>query len=319
MIKKLTFANGDQMPALGLGTWQSQPNEVYEAVLTAIQLGYRHLDCAHIYQNEREIGDAVQKAIASGWVTREELWITSKLWNDSHSADDVLPAMRRTLEHLQVDYLDLYLIHWPVSLKKGVDFPTKKEDFVSYSDAPLSDTWVAMEQLVEQGLARHIGVSNFKICKLQEILSVAKIRPEVNQVELHPFLQQENLTSFCERNRIFLTAYGPLGAAYRVAKEEVNHPILLENKTIQRIADKHNATPAQVVLAWGMMRGTAVIPKSTKPHRIKENYESIYVSLDEEDMEQIGFLEGPYRYTLGPLWIKFGSPYQLSDLWEEYS
>lgn len=150
-------------------------------------------------------------------------------------------------------------------------------------------------------------------------MAVAKIRPEMNQVELHPFLQQEGLSSFCEKNRIFLTAYGPLGAAYRVAKEEVNHPILLENKTIKRIADKHKATPAQIVLAWGMLRGTAVIPKSVKQDRIKENYESIHVLLDEEDMEQIGFLEGPFRYTLGPAWIKFESPYQLSDLWEEYS
>ncbi|HSI74238.1 MAG TPA: aldo/keto reductase [Lunatimonas sp.] len=319
MTKKLTFANGDQMPAIGLGTWQSKPNEVYEAVLAAIQLGYRHFDCAHIYKNEKEIGDALQKAFAEGWVTREELWITSKLWNDSHAPADVLPALQLTLKNLHLEYLDLYLVHWPVSLRKGVDFPTKKEDFISYADSPLTSTWTAMENLVRQGLTRHIGVSNFNISKLNEILEMAKIRPEVNQVELHPFLQQETLSSFCEKNRIFITAYGPLGAAYRVANEEVNHPILLENKTILRIADKHKSTPAQIVLAWGMLGGIAVIPKSVNLQRIKENLESIHVALDEEDMEQIGFLEGPYRYTSGPAWIKFDSPYKLSDLWEEFT
>nr|MBI1230806.1 hypothetical protein [Cytophagales bacterium] len=190
---------------------------------------------------------------------------------------------------------------------------------MTYAEVPLSATWAAMEKTVGQGLARHIGVSNFNVAKLKEILSVAKIRPEVNQVELHPFLQQESLCAFCEKNRVFMTAYGPLGAAYRVANQEVSHPILLENTTIGKIAKKYHVSAAQVVLAWGMQRGTSVIPKSVNHNRIKENFDSIKVILDEDDMEQIGFLEGPHRFTMGPAWTNHGSPYTLSDLWDEYS
>src|SRR5690554_4072641 len=167
-MKPLIFKNGDQMPILGLGTWKSAPNEAYEAVLEALRAGYRHLDCAHIYKNEKEIGEAFAKAFKEGWVKREELWITSKLWNDRHEEEHVIPALKQTLQDLQVDYLDLYLIHWPVAVKKGVDFASKREDFLAPNEAPLSKTWKAMEIGVDLGLARHIGVSNFNISKLKE-------------------------------------------------------------------------------------------------------------------------------------------------------
>jgi alcohol dehydrogenase (NADP+) len=306
------------MPALGLGTWLSQPNEVFEAVLTAIKTGYRHIDCAHIYKNEKEIGEALHKAFRDGLVKREGLWVTSKLWNDSHLPEHVLPSMETTLKNLRLDYLDLYLIHWPVSVKKGIDYPSRAEDFLRYEESPLTATWESMEKLVEKGLTKHIGVSNFNILRLEEILSSARILPEVNQVELHPYLPQQRLKEFCEAKGIYLTAYGPLGAAYRVAKKEVSLPILLEDKAVKAIAEKHKATPAQVLLAWGMERGTAVIPKSVNPVRIKENFGAIDIELDNEDMEVLASLEGPYRYTPGPVWLSNGSPYTSSDLWEEY-
>lgn len=304
------------MPVFGLGTWKSAPNEAYEAVLEAIQAGYRHIDCAHIYKNEKEIGEAFAKAFKEGWVKREELWITSKLWNDCHEEEHVIPALKQTLQDLQVDYLDLYLVHWPVAVKKGVDFASKREDFLSPKEAPLSKTWTAMERAVDLGLTRHIGVSNFNISKLKELLASARLQPEMNQVELHPFLQQNNLLNFCKDHNIYLTAYAPLGSAYRVADKEVNFPILLENNVIKEIAAKHQATPAQVAISWGMHRGTAVVPKSVKKSRILENFEAKQLQLDEEDLRRINALEGPYRYTTGKGWIREGSPYTVEDLWD---
>lgn len=314
-MKNLIFQNGDQMPTFGLGTWKSPPNEAYEAVLEAIKAGYRHIDCAHIYKNEKEIGEAFAKAFKDGWVKREELWITSKLWNDCHEEHHVLPALEQSLKDLQLDYLDLYLIHWPVAVKRGVDFASKREDFLSPAEAPLTKTWTAMEKGVDLGLTRHIGVSNFNTSKLKEILASARLRPEMNQVELHPFLQQNDLLDFCRKNNIHVTAYAPLGSAYRVADKEVDFPILLENETIKEIATKHQATPAQIAISWGIHRGTAVIPKSVKKSRILENFEATRIQLDEEDVRRINVLEGPYRYTTGKGWIREGSPYTVEDLW----
>ncbi len=315
-MKQLAFNNGDQMPILGLGTWKSQPNEAYEAVLEAIKAGYRHIDCAHIYKNEKEIGEALAKAIKAGWVKREDLWITSKLWNDCHEEEHVLPALKQTLEDLQLDYLDLYLIHWPVAVKKGVDFASKKEDFLTPEEAPLSRTWLAMEKAVDLGLTRHIGVSNFNISKLKEIFETARIRPEMNQVELHPFLQQNQLLHFCKEHHVNITAYAPLGSAYRVADKEVDFPILLENEIIRDIAAKHQTTPAQVAISWGIARGTAVIPKSVKKSRILENFEAAQLELNADDIQRINSLEGPFRYTTGKGWIREGSPYGARDLWD---
>lgn len=315
-MKHLTFQNGDRMPLFGLGTWKSPPKDAYHAVLEAIKIGYRHIDCAHIYKNEKEIGEAFAQAFDKGWVKREELWITSKLWNDCHEEQHVLPALKQTLQDLQLDYLDLYLVHWPVAVKHGVDFASKREDFLSPEEAPLAKTWAAMETCVDAGLTRHIGLSNFNVAKLKEILATARIQPEVNQVELHPFLQQNKLLQFCKENNIHLTAYAPLGSAYRVADREVDFPILLENEEIQKIAIKHQATPAQVAIAWGIQRGTAVIPKSVKKDRILENFEATNLQLDGDDINQINSLEGPYRYTTGRGWIREGSPYTVEDLWD---
>ena len=192
-MKTLPLHGGGSMPALGLGTWKSTPGEVGQAVLEALKIGYRHIDCAWIYGNEAEIGAALTEAFENGICARDDLFVVSKLWNDAHVPDRVRPAIEETLGNLKLDAVDLYLMHWPVALKPGAFIPEKPEDFMSLRDAPLLDTWRAMEACAEAGLAKNLGVSNFGVHHLRDLLPDVKIRPVANQVEMHPLLQQQHL------------------------------------------------------------------------------------------------------------------------------
>ncbi len=316
-MKKIAFSNGDQIPLLGLGTWKSQPGEVFQAVLWAINCGYRHIDCAFIYNNEKEVGNALKQAFQEGLVTREEMFITSKLWNDSHRREDVKPALKKSLRDLKLDYLDLYLVHWPISFKPKVGFAQTREQFFTYSDVPLEQTWAAMEEIQNLDLARHIGVSNFNRAKLEEIQKKAIVKPEMNQIELHPYLPQEKLVEYCKSKGILVTAYAPLGSSDRAsAVKKSDEPSLLENELIQEIANRHGAHPAQILIAWSIQKDIAVIPKSVNEERIKQNFEAGKIQLNEKDIADLKSIGNQYRFIDGRIFTGPQSPYSPKDLWE---
>lgn len=317
-MKYLQFSNGDLMPALGLGTWKSAKGEIYQTIRTALEIGYRHFDCAFIYGNEEEIGSAITDAIKNNEVKREDLWITSKLWNNRHRPEDVLPAMEASLKNLQLDYLDLYLIHWPVALVYGVNYPQKADEMISLNDLPLSETWQAVIDLKEKSLARHIGVSNFSSKRISQLRDETGVLPEALQVELQPFHQQKALVDFTKQNNIAIIGFCPLGSADRPASRvSPNEPKLFENKTILNIAEEKSCSPAQVMLAWAVNRGTSVIPKSVNPNRLKENLEAADIVLSNGQMERMDALDKHYRYIKGDFWCLEGSDYTLENLWDE--
>lgn len=298
------------MPAIGLGTWKSGKGEVEEAVKIALNNGYRHIDCAATYGNEAEIGNAFSNVFSEGKIKREDVWVTSKLWNDSHKKEDVIPALKQTLKDLQLEYLDLYLIHWPVAFKKGVSFPSKDEDYLSLEEVPIIETWNEMLEAKKQGLVKHIGVSNFSSKKLKDLMKETNDIPEMNQVELHPFLQQPELLEFCTENNIHCTAYSPLGSSDRTAQMKAdNEPSLMEDPVIQKIAKKHNSSPAQVLIKWAVDRGTAVIPKSTTKEHIIANLESEKLQLDDEDHKNIANIKRTFRYVTGEFFVTPGNSY----------
>ena len=316
-MRYLRFDNGDEMPALGLGTWKSSPGEVGDTIAKALEIGYRHFDCAKIYGNEAEIGDAFQRSFTGGIVGRDDLWITSKLWCNAHRAEDVRPALESTLSDLKLDHLDLYLVHWPVAVKPHVLGPASGADFLSLEEVPLAETWHAMEDLHEAGLAKHIGVSNYSAKKLRAHEGM-KRPPEVDQVELHPYLQQRELVAHANQSGIKMTGYSPLGSKDRPdGLKAADEPVVLEDQTVCAIANELDVTPAQVLLAWALQRGTCVIPKSTNPKRLAENFAAASIELPSDAMARIESIDKHRRYITGAFWAKDGSPYTVEDLWDE--
>lgn len=299
-MKTLKFQNGDTMHAIGLGTWKATGNELKNAIKEAVYAGYRHIDTAASYGNEEVIGEALSEIFDEGKIFREDIFITSKLWNDSHAEGQVIPALEDSLKKLQLQYLDLYLIHWPVAFRHGVSFPSKPDDYLTPEEAPIIETWKQMEQAKESGMAKHIGVSNFSEKKLKDLISKAKIKPEMNQIELHPLLQQKALLDYCKSENILVTAYSPLGSGDRVAAMKADdEPNMMDISEIKEIARDRSASTAQVLIAWHNHRGCAAIPKSTTKEHIVANFKAADVSLTDSDMEKIASLNRNYRYVDG--------------------
>lgn len=307
-VPVLSLRTGAELPAIGLGLWKIPPAEAPGVVVEAARAGYRHFDSASDYGNENAVGAGLKAAMAEGACSRDDLWVTSKLWNTNHEPQHVRPAAERTLRDLQLDYLDLYLIHFPISLRHvpvqtrypaGWFFdPAAPQPKMELIRAPISETWLAMEGLVEVGLVRNIGVCNFNTSLLRDLAAHAAIQPAVLQVELHPLLTQERLLRYCQEEGIAVTAFSPLGSPSYVpigmarAEESV-----LEHSVVTRAGQAHGKSPAQVVLRWGVQRGTAVVPKSVRPGRLRENLDIFDFELSDQEMLDVSALNANRRFN----------------------
>ncbi|MEK5196894.1 aldo/keto reductase [Bacillus sp. FSL M7-0884] len=273
MMKNLqsttTLHNGVEMPWFGLGVFKVEDGpELVEAVKSAIKAGYRSIDTAAIYGNEKAVGEGIRAGIKEAGISREDLFITSKVWNADQGYETTFAAYEESLKKLELDYLDLYLVHWPVEGK-------------------YKDTWRALETIYKEERVRAIGVSNFQVHHLQDVMKDAEIKPMINQVEYHPRLTQKELQAFCKEQGIQMEAWSPLMQGQ-----------LLDNETLQAIAEKHGKTTAQVILRWDLQNGVITIPKSTKEHRIIANADVFNFELTKEDMEKIDALNENHR--VGP-------------------
>ena len=307
-MKEMSLADGSTIPSVGLGLWKIDKGQTANVVESAIGMGYRHLDAACDYGNEAEAGEGIQRALATGVCQREDLWVTSKLWNTYHAKAHVRMAVERSLADLKLDYLDLYLVHFPIA-QRFVPFdhryppewffdPAAPSPRIETAPVPIAETWGAMESLVTAGLVKRIGVCNFGCSLLRDLLSYASIRPSVLQVESHPYLTQEKLLRYCQSEKIGYTAFSPLGAqsyfSLGMAEESES---LLNHSLIHEVAAGQRRSPAQVLLRWGIQRGTAVVPKSANQQRLAENLKVFDFELTEAEMRSISGLNRNRRFN----------------------
>jgi aldehyde reductase len=278
------------IPALGFGTLIPDATETRNATRTALEAGFRHFDCSERYRNEEQVGQAIREAIQAGWINRNELFITTKLWNNNHRPERVQPAIESSRDRLKLEYIDLYLMHTPYAFRPGDDQdPRDQNGNVIYDEGvTLMDTWRAMENLVDRGLCKAIGLSDVSLDQVREVFEQARIKPSVVQVESHPYLPQTEILDFCHTNGLALLAFAPLGHGIK--------PGVLEDPVIRAIAQRVNKTPAQVLLAWAIQRGAAVLTTPKTPDRAKENFDISVLPVDA--MEQINAIQTRQRFNL---------------------
>ncbi|RJE18694.1 hypothetical protein PHISCL_08964, partial [Aspergillus sclerotialis] len=290
--------SGYDMPVVGFGLWKVNNDTCADQIYNAIKAGYRCFDGACDYGNEVEAGQGVARAIKDGLVNRSDLFIVSKLWNTFHDRDRVGPICKKQLSDWGLDYFDLYIVHFPIALKyvdPSVRYPPgwcapDANNKVEFSNATIQETWTAMETLVDQGLARSIGVSNFSAQLLMDLLRYARIRPATLQIEHHPYLTQERLVEYAQREGITVTAYssfGPTSFLELDLKDAQDAGLLFDHGVVKEIAEKHSRTPAQVLLRWATQRGIAVIPKSNHPERLVQNLDVTGWDLEEAEIQAI--------------------------------
>lgn len=323
LSKTVTLNNGLKMPLIGLGCWKI-PNDVCASqVYEAIKLGYRLFDGAQDYGNEKEVGQGIKKAIAEGIVKREDLFVVSKLWNSFHHPDNVKLALKKTLDDIGLDYLDLFYIHFPLAFK-FVPFEEKyppgfytgaedeKNGVISQEDVPLIDTYRALEKCVDEGLIKSIGVSNFNGSLVQDLLRGARIKPVALQIEHHPYLTQENLVKYCKNVGIQVVAYSSFGPQSFIELDSElakTTPTLFRNDTVKLIANNHKVSTSQVLLRWATQRGVAVIPKSSKKERLLENLTiDDSLTLSDKELKAISALNKDIRFNDPWTWLNSEFP-----------
>jgi diketogulonate reductase-like aldo/keto reductase len=321
LVPRHALASGASVPVIGLGTFGSDRDSaatVAQAVRGAAEVGYRHFDCASVYGNEREIGESL-RAIQRSGVAREGLWITSKLWNDKHGEADVIPSCEQTLRDLRLDYLDLYLVHWPFPNfhPPGCDVTARSKDARPYIHADYMKTWRQMEELVRRGLVRHIGTSNMTIPKLELLLRDAEIAPVANQMELHPHFQQPELLRYVVEHGMLPVAYSPLGSPGRPERDRTpDDTVDLEDPVIVEIAERHGVHPAVVCLRWALQRGLLAIPFSVRRANYLANLRAaVGPLLTEEEMAAISRIDRNCRLIKGQVFLwREGQSWE--DLWD---